>query len=195
MFKFSALVLALSVTSAMAQPVNNYLPDVNERMPDGASGPGIVHTQRVYGRVISVGNPIMKSVATGKSCYPVSSIQPQYQQQDNSSVNAGTIIGMIAGGIVGNQVGGGQGKTAATALGAATGAIVGNNMNQQQNQASRNQYQPNQQQCETTYEQRIVGYSFVVEYNQLQMQGFMNRQPQLGEQVQVIVRSTYFPGN
>jgi uncharacterized protein YcfJ len=191
----SLLILSLTAGAALAQPINNYLPDADTRVPEGASGPGIVHTQRVLGRVISIGNPVMKSVATGRTCYPTQQPQYQQQQQNDSSLNEGTILGALAGGIIGNQVGGGDGKKAAVAIGAVTGAMVGNNMHQQQQQPSRNQYQPNQQQCETTFEQRIVGYSFVVEYNHLQMQGFMNRQPQIGESVQVIVRSTYYPGS
>jgi uncharacterized protein YcfJ len=191
----SLLILSLTASAAFAQPINNYLPDADTRTPDGVSGLGIVHTQRVYGRVIGVGNPIMKNFATGKTCEPS---QPRYQQpqsqQNNSSVNEGTILGAIAGGIIGNQVGGGTGKTAATAVGAVTGAMVGNNMHQQQNTPQRYEQPQQDVRCETFFEQRIVGYPFVVEYNHIQMQGTMSRQPQIGESVQVIVRSTYYPG-
>jgi uncharacterized protein YcfJ len=190
----SLLILSLIAGAALAQPINNYLSDADTRTPDGVSGPGIVHTQHVQGRVIGVGNPIMKSFATGKTCTPIQQ-QPRYQpqQQNDSSINPGTILGAIAGGIVGNQVGGGDGNKAAIAIGAVTGAMVGNNMHQQS--APQRYEQPQQElHCETFFEQRIVGYPFVVEYNRLQMQGVMNRQPQIGESVQVIVRSTYYPG-
>jgi uncharacterized protein YcfJ len=190
----SLLILSLTAGAALAQPINNYLPNADTRTPDGVSGPGIVHTQHVQGRVIGLGNPIMKNFATGKTCEPATQPRYQPQQQNDSSINEGTILGAIAGGIIGNQVGGGDGKKAAVAIGAVTGAMVGNNMHQQQNAPQRYEQPQQELRCETFFEQRIVGYPFVVEYNGLQMQGVMNRQPRIGDSVQVIVRSTYYPG-
>lgn len=193
MNKLSAIVLAIAAFSANAQTVNsngtyNYVPNAAERVPDGASGPGIVYTQRTTGTIISVGAPVYKNVTVGQIC---NQPQPQYHQQQNgSALNMGTVIGGIAGAIVGNQVGGrGDGKTAATALGAVTGAFVGNNMNQQSN------VQPQYQQgtgCQLQFEPQLVGYYYTVQYQHLQMQGFMARLPQVGETAEVIIRSTFY---
>jgi uncharacterized protein YcfJ len=191
MKKFVIAALALAAIAASAQIVDqrgtyNYLPNAADRVPDGASGPGIVFTQRTTGTIISVGAPVYKNIAVGQVCNQA----PQYQQQQNgSSLNMGTFIGGVAGAIIGNQVGGkGDGKSAATALGAATGALVGNNMNQQMNQPQ----QVGGVQCQMQYEPRLVGYPFTVQYQHLQMQGFMTRQPQVGEQSEIIIRSTFY---
>ena len=192
MKKIVIAALALAAIAASAQVVDqrgtfNYIPNAADRVPDGASGPGIVYTQRTTGTIISVGAPVYKNVTVGQICN-----QPQYQQpqQNSSSLNMGTFIGGVAGAIIGNQVGGkGDGKSAATALGAATGALVGNNMNQQMNQQP--QYQQGQQ-CQLQFEQRLVGYYYTVQYQHLQMQGFMARLPQVGETAEVIIRSTFY---
>jgi uncharacterized protein YcfJ len=197
MKKFVIAALAFAAIAASAQIVDprgtyNYLPNAADRVPDGASGPGIVFTQRTTGTIISVGAPVYKNIAVGQVCNQA----PQYQQQQNgSSLNMGSVIGGVAGAIIGNQVGGrGDGKTAATALGAVTGAFVGNNMNQQMNQQpqyQQPQYQQGQQ-CQTQFEPRLVGYPFTVQYQHLQMQGFMSRQPQVGETAEIIIRSTFY---
>jgi uncharacterized protein YcfJ len=192
MKKLALVALILAGSTAFAQQnITNYMPNAAERTPDGASGPGIVYTNRVLGKVIAVGSAIVQNFPTSQTC-----AQGQYQPQpqQSSAFNAGTVIGGIVGAIVGNQVGGkGAGKEVATALGATTGAMVGNNMNQQQTTNQGGAYQNGQ--CQTQFEQRIVGYNFIVQYQSLQMQGTMNRMPRIGEEVEVIIRSTFYAGS
>jgi len=114
--------LAMFSSSVFAQNVNNYLPGAGERIPESASGPGIVYTQQVVGKVISVGSPVYKNV-------------PVVQQCANGSV------------------------------------------------------------CGVAFDNQLIGYSFVVAYKHLQMQGFMTRLPQIGEDSIIIVRSIYYPTN
>jgi hypothetical protein len=118
-------LLAFSAITATAQVVDqrgtyNYIPNAGDRVPDGASGPGIVYTQRTTGTIISVGMPVYKNVVNGQQC---------------------------------------EGQPV---------------------------------QCTPTFEQRLVGYPFTVQYNHLQMLGFMTRRPQIGETAEVIIRSTFY---
>lgn len=185
----ASLVLAAVAASAQvvdSRGVYNYVPNTADRIPDGASGPGIVYTSRTTGTIIAVGQPVYKNVAVGQVCSQV----PQVQNQQGSSLNMGTVIGGVTGAIIGNQVGGrGDGKAAATALGAVTGAMVGNNINQQLGQP---QYMGNGVQCQMQFEPRLQGFPYTVQYQSLQMQGFMARQPQIGEQAEIIIRSVYY---
>jgi uncharacterized protein YcfJ len=192
MKKLTVIALVLAASTAFAQQnITNYLPNAAERTPDGATGPGIVYTNRVLGKVIAVGSAIVQNFPVAQNCNPA---QYQPQPQQSSSLNMGTFIGGVAGAIIGNQVGGkGAGKEVATAIGATTGALVGNNMNQQMQQPQGGAYQNGQ--CQTTFEQRIVGYNFIVQYQSLQMQGTMNRLPRIGDEVEVIIRSTFYAGS
>jgi hypothetical protein len=123
MKKFLVALLACSAIAATAQVVDsrgvyNYIPNVSERIPDGASGPGIVYTQRTTGTIISVGMPVYKNKVSGQQC-------------DNGV-------------------------------------------------------------CTPTFEPVLVGYPFTVQYQSLQMQGFMLRRPQIGETAEIIIRSIYY---
>jgi hypothetical protein len=125
MRKLFIALMTCAAIGASAQVVDqrgtfNYIPNAGDRVPDGASGPGIVYTQRTTGNIISVGMPVYKNVVTGQQC----SGQPV--------------------------------------------------------------------QCSPTFEARLVGYPFTVQYSHLQMQGFMTRRPQIGEQAEVIIRSTFY---
>jgi len=134
----------------------------------------------VLGRIVAVGSPIVKNVPSGQTCN-----QPRDSRgQQQSNLNAGTVIGALVGGLVLNQVGGGNGKTAATAVGAAGGAVIGNDYYQSRNEPARSSG------CEATYEQRIVGWNYTAQYNGIQVQGVMQRQPQIGEEVQLVMSST-----
>ena len=118
-------LLAFVAIAASAQVVDqrgtyNYIPNAGDRVPDGASGPGIVYTQRTTGTIISVGMPVYKNIVNGQHC-------------DGQPV-----------------------------------------------------------QCTPTFEARLVGYPFTVQYQHLQMQGFMSRRPQIGESAEVIIRSTFY---
>ena len=125
MIKLLISLLAFVAVTATAQVVDqrgtyNYIPNAGDRVPDGASGPGIVYTQRTTGTIISVGLPVYKNVVTGQHC-------------DGQPV-----------------------------------------------------------QCSPTFEARLVGYPFTVQYEHLQMLGFMTRRPQIGETAEVIIRSIFY---
>jgi uncharacterized protein YcfJ len=173
MKKIAVILLAVQSLNALA-----------DQAPSDATGPGVTYTQRVMGRVVGVGAPVTKQVPTGQTCYT-----PQVQpQQSGSAFNIGTIIGTVAGAVVGSRIGAGTGRDVAIAAGAATGGAVGNDyyQNSASGQGSR---------CEATYEQHLVGYSYIAQYQDIQVQGFMNRQPRIGEEVSLIVRSTFFAAN
>lgn len=142
-------------------------------------GQGVAFTQRVTGKIMSV-SPIVRNVPSGQVCS-----QPQDTRvQPQSNLNPGTVIGALVGGLVLNQVGGGNGKTIATAVGAAGGAIIGNDYYQYRNEPARSGG------CETTFEQRTVGWNYTAQYNGIQVQGAARRQPQIGEDVQLVMSST-----
>lgn len=124
MHKLLIALMACAAISATAQVVDqrgtyNYIPNAGDRVPDGASGPGIVYTQRTTGTIISVGMPVYKNVVMGQGCDEFHNCTPQFQPV-------------------------------------------------------------------------IVGYPFTVQYQHLQMQGFMSRRPQIGEKAEVIIRSTFY---
>jgi uncharacterized protein YcfJ len=188
----AALVLA---SSAFAQTIDsqgayNYVPNAGSMSPDGATGPGVVYTQRLVGRVISVGAPISKNYPIGTTCDGRSQQQGQQYPQRQGASAVDTFVGAAIGGAIGNRVGGGRGREIATAAGAATGAQY------MQNQVSQ-QYQqyPQQQQCQTIFENRIVGWTYTAQYEHIQMQGFMQRQPQIGDNVTIIAKSTFYAGS
>jgi hypothetical protein len=125
MRKLLIALLACVALTSVAQVVDqrgtyNYIPNAGDRVPDGASGPGIVYTQRTTGNIISVGMPVYKNIVNGQHC---------------------------------------EGSPA---------------------------------QCTPTFEARLVGYPFTVQYEHLQMQGFMLRRPQIGEKAEVIIRSIFY---
>lgn len=181
MKKLAFLVLAVASCVASAQGINNYLPDANTRVPSGASGPGVVFTQRTTGKIISIGAPIYQNVVIGQNCQTIQT------QQTGSAVNVGTFLGVLAGGIIGAQVGQGDGRLVATAIGAGVGGAVGNNINQSQTQG--------QTQCVPITEQRLMGYSFIAQYEHLQMQGFTRSLPRIGQDVEIIINSTFYAGS
>jgi uncharacterized protein YcfJ len=137
----------------------------------------------VQGKIIAIGNPVVQNFPTGQTC-----TQAPQQVQQQSNINPGTILGGIIGGLALNRVGGGNGNTIMTAIGTAGGAMVGNDMYKQSNGQG-------QAQCQTTFEQRITGYSYVAQYDHIQVQGFMRRQPQIGEEVEIIIRSVFYAGS
>lgn len=170
--------------------VHNYIPGIADRVPDGATGPGVVYTQRAVGKIIAVGNPRYQNYPIGNTC------QSQFQQQPNrpketSSLNWGTVAGGVAGAVVGSQFGSGVGKSVATAVGAGAGGYVGNRVyqNETANTSSVNQ------ECQTVFEQRLEGYSFTAQYHSIQVQGFSRRMPRVGDDTEIIIRSVFYAGN
>jgi uncharacterized protein YcfJ len=110
-----------------------------------------------YARVIS-STPVTGSVAAPRQeC----SEGAQLVRQQPSG--AGAVIGAIAGGVLGNQFGHGFGRAAATGLGAVAGSAIGNNV---EANASPPAAVPVRS-CRTVsgYENRVVGYDVVYEYN------------------------------
>lgn len=176
--KTTLVILALLASTAVSAQ--------EEVRPVGATGPGVQYTERVVGQVIAVGSPLYRHVPVGYVC-PEGTPQPQ---KPHSSVNGGTLIGAIIGGVVGSQIGDGRGQTAATIGGTMAGAYIGDKANQ------RIHAQPNVQpsQCTTTFEQRIVGWTYTANYSGIQVQGVMSRQPQVGENVTIIVTSKFYAG-
>lgn len=82
------------------------------------------------------------------------------QQQPSG---AGAVIGAIVGGVVGNQFGHGVGRAAATGLGVVAGSAIGNQAEANANGATAVPVRD----CRTVtqYENRVVGYDVVYEYN------------------------------
>ncbi|MBS0509300.1 MAG: glycine zipper 2TM domain-containing protein [Proteobacteria bacterium] len=75
----------------------------------------------------------------------------------------GALVGALVGGGLGNAVGAGAGRAAATAVGALAGAVVGNNVEA----GSTPPVMASVPQCRTLtrYDNRLVGYDVVYEYN------------------------------
>jgi uncharacterized protein YcfJ len=110
-----------------------------------------------YATVVS-STPVTSSVAVPRQqCVN----GEQLVQQQPSG--AGAVIGAIAGGVLGNQLGHGFGRAAATGLGAVAGSAIGNNVEASANPPTAVPVQ----RCRTVnaYENRIVGYDVVYEYN------------------------------
>jgi uncharacterized protein YcfJ len=110
-----------------------------------------------YATVVSA-TPVTGSVAAPRrDCVQ----SEQIVQQPPSG--AGALVGAIAGGVIGNQFGHGFGKAAATGLGVVAGSTIGNNVEASANPPTAVPVQH----CRTVngYENRIVGYDVVYEYN------------------------------
>ena len=191
-----AVLISLTTVAAYAQndarEINNYLPGVMDRAPSGATGPGVVNTHRLVGKIIGVGAPVTKNYVIGNTCNGPYGQNQQFQQpQQQSSFNGGAVMGAVIGGAIGSRFGEGTGKQLATGAGAATGALLGNSIHQMQNPVQAQ----GQQVCQNVFETRIVGYSFIAQYEHIQVQGFMRRQPQIGDDVEIIVHAAYYAGN
>ena len=176
--KLIVTALMAFVTAASAQTMNrdgsfNYVPDASGRTPAGTSGPGVVHTQVMKGRVIAIGSPITRLVPVGRQCIG---------QEPQMYPAAAATVGAIAGGAIGSQLGGGRGGQAAATT---AGVILGSQIAQA----------VNGQPCSTIFEQQILGYNYTAAYHYIQMQGVLRRQPQIGEEVEIIIHSTFYAGD
>ncbi len=116
---------------------------------------GGAQAQEVMARVLN-STAVVQQVAVPRQ---VCTQQPVVQQGQPSG--AGAVMGAIAGGAMGNAIGGGSGKDLATAIGLFGGAILGNRI-----EGSRDEVR-NVQQCstQTTYENRVLHYDVVYEYD------------------------------
>lgn len=119
----------------------------------GASAPVIA--QEVQARVLS-STAVLQQVAVPRQ---VCTTQPVVQSSQPSG--AGAAMGAIAGGAVGNAIGDGSGRAIATMIGIVGGAVLGNRV-----EGTRDEVR-NVQQCttQTHYENRILHYDVVYEYD------------------------------
>ncbi len=110
-----------------------------------------------YARVVS-STPVSSSVSVQRQ--ECAQVQQIVQQQPSG---AGALIGAIAGGVLGNQLGHGFGRAAATGVGVVAGSAIGNNVEANANPPTTVPVQ----RCRTvsTYQNRLVGYDVVYEYN------------------------------
>jgi len=110
-----------------------------------------------YANVISA-TPVTGSVPVQRQACADS--ERIVQQQPSG---AGALVGAIVGGVVGNQFGSGFGRAAATGLGVVAGSAIGNQAEANANPATAVPVRS----CRTVmqYENRVVGYDVVYEYN------------------------------
>lgn len=154
----------------------------------------ITHTYTVSGRIIAIDRPITRTIQRGQTCdqyqqdYNQGYNQPQYQE--NSDLNAGSVVGAIVGGALGSRVGKGSGRDVAIGVGAATGAIMGNS-----NSRSNVNSNYRQQRCTPIFEDVIIGYNYVAQYENYQIRGQMRNMPQIGQVIEITVRSTLYIEN
>ena len=111
--------------------------------------------QEVLARVLS-STAVMQQVAVPRQ---VCTTQPVVQQSQPSG--AGAAMGAIAGGAMGNAIGDGSGRAIATMIGIVGGAVLGNKI-----EGTREEVR-NVQQCtiQTTYENRVLHYDVIYEYD------------------------------
>lgn len=111
--------------------------------------------QEVMARVLS-STAVMQQVAVPRQ---VCTTQQVIQQSQPSG--AGAAMGAIAGGAVGNAIGDGSGRAIATMIGLVGGAVLGNKI-----EGTRDEVR-NVQQCttQTSYENRILHYDVIYEYD------------------------------
>ncbi|MEO7056701.1 MAG: glycine zipper 2TM domain-containing protein [Caldimonas sp.] len=149
----------------------------------GLAGTATAAHAAEYANVVSA-IPVMASVDTPRQeCVDV----PQVVRQQPSG--GGALIGALVGGVVGNQFGHGFGRAAATGLGAVAGSAIGNNIEASNGAeatvASRR--------CRTVggYDNRVVGYDVVYDYNGQRYQTRLPRDP--GPRLAIDVRPAAAP--
>lgn len=109
-----------------------------------------------YGTVVS-STPITAQVAVPQQqCQDVQQIVPQ------RTSGGGALLGAIIGAAVGHNVGGGMGQAAATGLGMVTGAAIGDRV--EANGTPPALATVRSCQNVTAYENRVVGYEVVYDY-------------------------------
>lgn len=136
------------------------------------------HSYYVMGRIVAIDRPITQTVQRQCNNYQDNYQRDNYQRQ-SSDLNAGTIVGAIVGGAIGSRVGKGSGRDVAIGIGSAAGAMIGNQNNR------------NHSNCSSSYEEIIVGYVYIARYENLEIRGQMRNVPQIGQPVQITIRSTF----
>lgn len=192
-FLIAAVVLSVFSVAHARDHISNYNPDVMDRAPEGATGQGVVYTHRTNAVVISVGAPITRHIQSGNVCRQQQFIPQSGYQHPQQQIPNVLDVGVRAaiGAAIGNQIGGGRGREIATATGAVIGAST----------APQYQHQPQypqgfpQQHCAPSFEQRVVGYPYVAQYQYIQVRGVSARPIQPGDNVEIIIRSVFYPGS
>ena len=136
-----------------------------------------------YANVVSA-TPVMQSVAAPRQeCAQGEQI---VRQQPSGG---GALIGAIVGGVLGNQFGHGVGRAAATGLGVVAGSAVGNNVEA----ANGGTATVPVRSCRTVgaYENRVVGYDVVYDYNGQRYTTRLPRDP--GSRLAIDVRPAAAP--
>lgn len=181
-----ALALLAASSTAIAQNYNQ------QSQP-------VTHTYTVSGRIIAIDRPITRTIQRGQTC---DQYQQDYNQgysnqqyQENSDLNAGSVVGAIVGGALGSRVGKGSGRDVAIGVGAATGAIMGNSNSRSNVNSNYRPLQNYQQRCTPIFEEVVVGYSFIAQYEHYQIRGQMRSLPQIGQLVDITIRSTLYIEN
>lgn len=125
-------------------------------------------TTTVQARVVSA-TPVVAQVASPRQvCYDTQ----QPVQEEGSG--AGALMGAIAGSAMGNAVGKGAGNALATGIGIIGGAILGDKVETQGRTAVQTVRRCEQQ---TAYDNRVVAYDVVYEYNGQQFSTQMAQEP------------------
>jgi len=135
-----------------------------------------------YGAVVS-STPVMQSVPVPQRV--CNDQEVVYQQQPSG---AGALFGAIAGAALGNAIGGGGGRVAATGIGLVAGSAIGN-------QVEANGLPPTTstvQRCRTVtrYENRLVGYDVVYDYQGVRRSVRMSQDPGQSISLEVNVAPT-----
>lgn len=198
--KSAVFILAVASSVSFASDFNTqYRQD--GPIPVGASGPGVVHTVRTTGRVIAIGNPLYKLVPVGNTCSNGGAQMPPQnneihrnypQPQQPSSINPGTVLGGLVGGSIGSLAGKGRGREIMIAGGMLAGAMIGT---ETYNESRADTSQHISPRCEPIFENKVIGFPFVVQHGNIQLRGTSRHQLNIGDEVEVIVRSTLYPGN
>ena len=177
----STLALAAAALSAPAV-AQSFAREVLERpIPAARQLAPSAATSTDRAEVVSATPVIRQVLVSGRSCVD----QPVVVQRQPSG--AGALLGAVAGAAVGNAVGGGSGRAAATAIGLIGGAALGNQIEAGGPDAGASRVE---RRCNTqsVYEDRVIGYDVVYDYNGRSFTTRMRNDP--GEFVQVQVRAT-----
>lgn len=91
----------------------------------------------------------------------------------------GAMLGAIAGGVIGHAIGGGAGRAAATGLGIIAGSVVGDRIEADNTPPATVPVRSCQ--TVTTYQNRVIGYDVVYDYNGQRYQATLAQAP--GERI------------
>jgi uncharacterized protein YcfJ len=108
-------------------------------------------------------NVISATPVTGSVPVPRQACADGQQVVQQAPSGAGALVGAIVGGVIGNHFGAGFGRVAATGLGVVAGSAIGNQA--EINNSPATAVPVRNCQTVTQYENQIVGYDVVYEYN------------------------------